>query len=155
MWEGQVEAGLTSLPLDVDALLAELEDPALESFEGLPAGTTMGHVHLRVATIPETVEFYRDLLGFELMATYGSQAAFLAAGGYHHHLGANSWESSGAPPPPPGTAALRQATIVLPDAAERDRVAGRVADAGQEPEQGMDGVAVRDPSGNRLLLAVG
>jgi len=153
VWEGQVEAGLTTLPLDVDALLAELEDPALESFEGLPAGTTMGHVHLRVATIPETVEFYRDLLGFDLMATYGSQAAFLAAGGYHHHIGANSWESSGAPPPPSGTAALRQATIVLPDAAERDRVTGRVADAGQEPEQGPDGVAVHDPSGNRLLLA--
>ncbi len=154
VWEGQVEAGLTTLPLDVDALLAELEDPALEPFEGLAAGTTMGHVHLRVATIPETVEFYRDVLGFDLMATYGSQAAFLAAGGYHHHIGANSWESSGAPPPPPGTAALRRATIVLPDATERDRVAGRVADAGREPESGPDGLTVRDPSGNRLLLAV-
>ena len=153
VWEGQVEGGLTTLPLDVDALLGELQDPALEPFEGLPAGTAMGHVHLRVATIPETVEFYRDLLGFDLMATYGSQAAFLAAGGYHHHIGANSWESSGAPPPPPGTAALRQATVILPDAAERDRVAGRVADAGQEPESGPDGVAIHDPSGNRLLLA--
>ena len=154
VWEGQVEAGLTSLPLDVDALLAVLEDPALEPFEGLPAGTAMGHHHLRVATIPETIEFYRDLLGFELMATFGSQAAFLAAGGYHHHIGANSWESSGAPPPPPGTAALRRATIVIPDAGERDLVAGRVADAGQEPESGPEGVTVRDPSGNRLLLAV-
>ena len=154
VWEGQVETGLTTLPLDIDALLAELEDPTLESFEGLPTGTTMGHLHLRVATIPETVGFYRDLLGFDLMATYGSQAAFLAAGGYHHHIGANSWESSGAPPPPPGSAALRQATILLPDAAERDRVAVRVADAGQEPEQGPDGVAVHDPSGNRLVLAV-
>lgn len=153
-WEGQVEAGLTTFPLDVDALLAELDDPATEPFEGLPAGTTMGHVHLRVATIPETIAFYRDVLGFELMASLGLQAAFLAAGGYHHHFGANIWESSGATPPPPGTAALRQATIVLPDAAERDQVAGRVADAGQESEAGSDGIAVRDPSGNRLLLAV-
>ena len=152
-WEGQVEAAMTTLPLDVEALLAELEDPASESFDGLPAGTTMGHVHLRVATIPETIEFYGDLLGFDLMASYGSQAAFLAAGGYHHHIGANTWESSGATPPPPGTAALRRTTIVLPDAGERDRVAGRVADAGQEPESGSDGVVVHDPSGNRLLLA--
>ena len=64
------------------------------------------------------------------MAQLGNQAAFLSAGGYHHHLGANTWESAGAAPPPPGTAALRHATIVLPDAAERDRVAGRSRDAG-------------------------
>ncbi len=151
-WDGRVEAGMTTLPLDVDALLGELDDPATEPFEGLPAGTTMGHVHLRVAGIPDTLAFYRDVLGFELMASYGSQAAFLAAGGYHHHIGANTWQSSGAPPPPPGTAALRQATIVLPDDAERDRVAGLVAAAGQEPEVGPNGVAVHDPSGNRLLL---
>ena len=153
-WEGQVEAGMTTLPLDVDALLAELDDRATEPFEGLPAGTTMGHVHLRVAGIPDTLAFYRDLLGFELMASYGSQAAFLAAGGYHHHVGANTWESNGAPPPPPGTAALRQATIALPDAAERDRVAARVAEAGQEPGPGPNGVTVLDPSGNRLVLAI-
>jgi catechol 2,3-dioxygenase len=154
VWDGQVEAGMTTLPLDVDALLAELDDPATEPFEGLPAGTTMGHVHLRVAEIPGTLAFYRDVLGFELMASYGSQAAFLAAGGYHHHVGANTWQSSGAPPPPPGTAALRQATIVLPDDAERDRVAARVAEAGQEPESGPNGIAVLDPSGNRLVLAI-
>jgi catechol 2,3-dioxygenase len=154
VWDGQVEAGMTTLPLDVDALLAELDDPATEPFEGLPAGTTMGHVHLRVAEIPGTLAFYRDVLGFELMASYGSQAAFLAAGGYHHHVGANTWQSSGAPPPPPGTAALRQATIVLPDDAERDRVAARVAEAGQEPEPRLNGVTVLDPSGNRLVLAI-
>jgi catechol 2,3-dioxygenase len=154
VWDGQVEAGMTTLPLDVDALLAELDDPATEPFEGLPAGTTMGHVHLRVAEIPGTLAFYRDVLGFELMASYGSQAAFLAAGGYHHHVGANTWQSSGAPPPPPGTAVLRQATIVLPDDAERDRVAARVAEAGQEPESGPNGVTVLDPSGNRLVLAI-
>jgi catechol 2,3-dioxygenase len=152
-WEGRVEEGMTTLPLDASSLLGELEDPETEPFDGLPVGTTMGHVHLRVATIPETVAFYRDLLGFDLMAMYGQQAAFLAAGGYHHHLGANTWESAGAPPPPAGTAALRQATILLPDTAERDRVAARVADAGQEPETAPDGIAVRDPSGNRLLLA--
>jgi catechol 2,3-dioxygenase len=50
----------------------------------------MGHVHLKVAAIPETVGFYRDLLGFGVMAQLGQQAAFLGAGGYHHHIGANT-----------------------------------------------------------------
>jgi catechol 2,3-dioxygenase len=77
VWEGQVGARLTTMPLDVQSLLGELADPAAEPFDGLPPGTVMGHVHLKVADIPETVAFYRDLLGFGLMAQLGRQAAFL------------------------------------------------------------------------------
>lgn len=152
LWEGRV-GEMNTQALDVDDLFGELEDPATEPFAGLPAGTDVGHVHLRVADIPSTVAFYRDVLGFDLMTTYGPHAAFLAAGGYHHHIGANVWQSMGAPPPPPGTAALRLATIVLPDPAERDRAAGRVRKAGGTLEERAGGVVMRDPSGNALLLA--
>src|SRR3954449_11157757 len=153
LWEGEVGRRMTTLPLDVDELLGELDDPAATPFEGLPAGTRIGHVHFRVADVPEAIRFYRDLLGFELMASLGAQAAFLAAGGYHHHIGANTWESRGATPAPPGTARLLRATVVLPSAAEVQRLAARVSDEGQEPEEGGGGVAVRDPSGNVLVLA--
>jgi len=155
VWDGQVDRRLTTLPLDADGLLNELDDPAAEPFEGLPGGTRMGHVHLRVAEIPETIEFYRDVLGFELSAALGGQAAFFAAGGYHHHIGANIWESAGASAPPPGFAALRHATILLPDVGERDRVLAQVAESGREPEENPDGLLVRDPSGNALLLTAG
>ncbi len=153
VWEGLVAARMTTDPLDVADLMGELDDPATEPFDGLPAGTDMGHVHLQVADVAATIDFYRDVLGFDVMAELFGSAAFLAAGGYHHHVGANTWHSLGASPPPPGTAALRHATIVLPEAAERDRVAARVADAGTEPEARDDGVLVRDPSGIGLLLA--
>ena len=102
VWEGHVFERLTTLPLDVPSLLGELDQPESEPFEQLPEGTVMGHVHLKVASIPDAVAFYRDVLGFGLMAQLGEQAAFLAAGGYHHHIGANTWESAGAPPPPEG-----------------------------------------------------
>jgi catechol 2,3-dioxygenase len=148
-WQGLVAERLTTIPLDVASLLGELRDPESEPFDGLPGGTVMGHVHLKVAAIPETIAFFRDGLGFALMAQLGLQAAFLAAGGYHHHFGGNTWESAGAPPPPPGSAALRHATIVLPDAAERDRVLDRVARHGYV----VDGSTIRDPSGNALVLA--
>ncbi len=151
-WEGRVGELITTAPLDVDDLLAELDDPATEPFDHLADGTVMGHVHLQAAAIPDTVSFYRDLLGFDLMAQLGNQAAFLSAGGYHHHLGANTWESAGAAPPPPGSAALRHATIVFPDAAERDRVAGVVSNSGRELADADGGPIVRDPSGNALLL---
>jgi len=154
VWEGAVFQRMTTLPLDVNDLLGQLPDPEAEPFDGLPVGTVMGHVHLRVASIDDTVSFYRGVLGFELMAQLGQQAAFLAAGGYHHHLGANTWESAGASPAPPGTAALRQATIVLPDAGERDRLLERLAHAGHEPGEQDGSPLVRDPSGNALALTV-
>jgi catechol 2,3-dioxygenase len=151
-WEGQVAARMTTLPLDVDDLLGELDD---EPFDGLPAGTVMGHVHVKVADVPEAVRFYRDGVGFGEMATLGRQAAFLGAGGYHHHIGANSWESAGAGPPPPGSAAMRRATIVLPDIAERERVLDRLAALGHPyHDDGYDPVVI-DPSGNPLALAAG
>ena len=71
---------------------------------------------------------------------------------YHHHLGGNTGNSLGASPPPAGAAALVRATVVLPDAAERDRLVAKVADAGQDPEPRQDGVQVRDPGGNAIVL---
>jgi catechol 2,3-dioxygenase len=153
-WEGKVGSTLSTTRLDVVSLLGELDDPASEPFSGMPAGTVMGHVHLKVATLADTIPFYRDMLGFGLMAQMGGQAAFLSAGGYHHHIGANTWESAGATPPPPGTAALRHATIVLSDEAQRDVVVGRLARSGRAPEETFAGLLVRDASGNALVLTV-
>jgi catechol 2,3-dioxygenase len=137
-WEGQVDR-IGTWPLDLDDLLGTLSGE--EAFDALPVGTTMGHVHLRVAEVEDTIRFYRELVGFDLMAQLGPQAAFLSAGGYHHHLGGNTWESAGAAPAPPGTARLRQFTILLPSAADRDEVAER-----------LGGEIAQDPSGNTLAL---
>ncbi len=154
LWEGQVAARMTTRRLDVDSLLGELGEHAPEPFDLLPAGTVMGHVHFKVAAIPETVAFYRDVLGFALMAQLGAQAAFLSVGGYHHHIGANTWESAGATAPPKGTAALRHATIVLADSGALDRVVARLEETRASVRRGDAGVEVPDPSGNRLLLTV-
>jgi catechol 2,3-dioxygenase len=147
VWEGQVDR-MGTWPLDLRDLVDALagEEPA---WEGLPAGTRMGHVHLRVSEIESTVAFYRDAVGLELMAQLGPQAAFLAAGGYHHHFGANVWESRGRPAAPPGSATLQHATIVFPDGAARDATVERVRAAAYEAQDAL----LTDPSGNRLLLA--
>jgi catechol 2,3-dioxygenase len=139
-WEGHVAQTMTTIPLDTESLLAEAGDA---DFSGLPDGTKVGHVHLCVRDVDETIGFYRDKLGMGLTAHLGDQAAFLSAGGYHHHLGGNTWETRGASPAPEGTARLLRFTIVLPDEAERDRVAERIG-----------GSEVLDPSGNPLALAV-
>jgi len=146
LWEGRVRELMTTIPLDVDSLFAELDEPRVE----LPDGTVVGHTHLCVSDVNDTVHFYRDELGFELMAQLGPMAAFLAAGGYHHHLGANTWESRGRPKAPAGTARLLEATILVPDDEELERVAGRL-----EVDVDEGGITVEDPSGNPLLLTAG
>jgi len=139
-------------PLNVESLMAELlpEGPA---WSGLPEKTRMGHVHLHVADLQRAVAFYHDLLGFDLVARYGPQAAFLSAGGYHHHIGLNTWAGAGAPPPPAGSVGLDFFTIYLPGRAELDQEARRIKDAGTTLEEKEDGLMVRDPSGNAMLLA--
>src|SRR4051812_10389265 len=150
-WERDGEfVKMATLPLDVQGVLSALE-PGAPAFELLPRGTTMGHVHLQVNDIPSTERFYTDLLGFELQARYGDQASFLAAGGYHHHVGANVWNSRGAGPPAPGWAALRHATVLLPDEDELERVSEQIPDAQRDPTAGT---TVTDPAGNKLVLAV-
>jgi len=151
LWDGQVWQRMTSLPLDTEDLVSILDDPATASFAGLPHGTIMGHVHLRVSEIAPTVAFYGDVLGFGLMAQLGAHAAFFSAGGYHHHLGANSWESAGAGQAPGGHASLRHATVVLPRADTRDALVERVGGAVDEADGSP---VIQDPSGNRLALAI-
>src|SRR3569623_158541 len=82
--------------------------------EPIAAGTRIGHVHLKVADLERALGFYCGVLGFELMQTYGNQAAFISAGGYHHHIGLNTWESKGGSPPAPGTTGLFHTAILYP-----------------------------------------
>ena len=80
----------------------------------IPTGTRIGHVHLKVANLQRSLDFYCRLLGFELMATYGQDAAFISAGGYHHHIGLNTWMSKDGDPAPRNSTGLFHTAILLP-----------------------------------------
>jgi catechol 2,3-dioxygenase len=144
------ELRMATLPLELDGVLAELGSEE-HAANGMPAGATMGHVHLQVADIPASEAFYNGALGLEVMVRSYPGALFLAAGGYHHHVGLNTWQSQGAPPPPEGALGLDHYELVLPDANERDAAAGRVGESGDAVHLD-EGVLATDPSGNRVLL---
>jgi len=80
----------------------------------IPAQTHIGHVHLKVADLNRSIEFYCDMLGFEVTTMYGNQAAFISAGGYHHHIGLNTWYSKDGPPAPLNSAGLFHTAILYP-----------------------------------------
>lgn len=121
-----------------------------------PAHPSVGHVHLRVADLPRAVAFY-ELLGFEVQARYGAEAAFLGAGGYHHHVGLNTWDSRGAGPPDAGRTGLYHAAFLYPDRAALAAVLRRVLGAGHVLTGASDhGVSealyLDDPDGNGVEL---
>src|SRR5690349_21157499 len=80
----------------------------------IPANTRIGHVHLKVADLARSLQFYRDLLGFELTMMHGDQAAFISAGGYHHHIGLNTWHSKNAAPSSSQGVGLYHTAILYP-----------------------------------------
>ena len=126
------------------------------SFEA-PAGTRIGHVHLKVADLDRALAFYCDILGLRLMQRYGTQAAFISAGGYHHHIGLNTWESKGGQPPGPGTTGLYHTAILYPSRAALAGVLKSVVEAGWPLEGASDhgvseAIYLRDPDGNGVEL---
>jgi catechol 2,3-dioxygenase len=145
------ELAMATLPLDIESILGELDSSEGQA-NGMPRGTTMGHVHLQVADIPAAERFYNRALGLDVTVRSYPGALFLSAGGYHHHIGLNTWQSEGAPPPPEGSLGLDRYELELPSAAERDSAADRLADEGAEPQRLDEGVLATDPSGNRVLL---
>jgi catechol 2,3-dioxygenase len=141
-------------PLDVQTLFGLLTpDDRLD--EPMPPGTTLGHVHLYVADLDATMRFYHGVLGFDDMGIARSfRMGMVSAGGYHHHIGFNTWVGEGVPPPPPDALGLRYFTVVLPDQNELDNLLRRVEQAAIATLQMKDGLLVRDPSQNGVLLTV-
>jgi catechol 2,3-dioxygenase len=95
----------------------------------IPVQTRIGHVHLKVADLDRALAFYRDLLGFELVMMYGSDAAFVSAGGYHHHIGLNTWHSKGGSPPPPSSTGLYHTAILYPTRKDLAAILKRLLEA--------------------------
>lgn len=155
MKDGKMDfASMPRQGIDLEELFAELERDRSQ-WLGLPADASVGHIHLRVADLRRSNEFYHQMLGFDVtLDGLGMGALFVSAGGYHHHIGMNIWQGAGMPPPPPEATGLRYYTVLLPEQAELERVVTRVKEAGIELSQTGDGVLVRDPSQNGVLFQV-
>ena len=122
----------------------------------IPAHTRIGHVHLKVSSISRSLDFYCGLLGFELITTYGKDAAFISAGWYHHHIGLNTRESKDAPPPPRHSTGLYHIAILYPTRKDLATIVQRLIDHGIRIWAADHGVSEAiyfdDPDGNGIEL---
>jgi len=123
----------------------------------VPAQTRIGHVHLKVADLNRALEFYSDLLGFEVTMMYGSQAAFISAGGYHHHIGLNTWHSKGLPPDSKDGVGLYHTAILYPTRKDLAIIYDRLRRAyypltGASDHGVSEALYLDDPDGNGVEL---
>jgi len=123
----------------------------------IPALTHIGHVHLKVADLQRSLNFYQGLLGFEVTMMYGNQAAFISAGGYHHHIGLNTWHSKGAAQALQNSVGLYHTAIVYPTRKDLAIIFNRLHSA-QYPFSGAsdhgvsEALYLDDPYGNGVEL---
>lgn len=141
--------------IDVDGLLAELgEKPVLQQF--MPAGTRIGHVHVHVRDLEESMKFYRDGLGFGGLFIIGAFGMGDVALDYVPHVIAfNIWAGRDAKPAPADVAGLRWFTVNVPDQKTLGEVRQRLSDLRVEVTDIANGFEVRDPSQNLVkVLAI-
>jgi catechol 2,3-dioxygenase len=140
-------------PLDLDALFSELDqDESLDV--PLPAGTQIGHMHLYVASLEASMNFYHDVLGYQegpVIPSFRMGEVGLDDR-QPHVIAFNTWKGSGIPPAPANALGLRYFTILLPSESEVQQVVKRIQAAGLPTEQAPEGVLVRDPSQINLVL---
>ena len=123
----------------------------------VPAQTKIGHVHLKVGDLKRSMDFYCDLLGFEVTTTYGDQAAFISAGGYHHHIGLNTWQSKNAPPASAYGVGLFHLAVLYPTRKDLAEIFIRLNKAdykftGASDHGVSEALYLNDPDGNGVEL---
>ncbi|NIK11387.1 VOC family protein [Alkalibacillus almallahensis] len=149
-WQnGQVDMAVD--PIDAGEILKHASD---SGWQGLPANTTMGHIHLHVAELNQTKQFYTDGLGMEVVCRLGDQALFIADGHYHHHIGINVWNGVGAPPTADDSPGLKSYTIQLGSDEQKQTVLKQLDNINADMTEENGEAVATDPSGNRIRLVV-
>ncbi|MEH7178129.1 VOC family protein [Neobacillus vireti] len=150
-WKG-TEVAMTVDPLDFKNLLTTVIQGT--TWNGMPAGTVMGHIHLHVSELNKTEEFYVNGLGFDVVNRYGAQALFISTGKYHHHIGLNTWNGIGAPAPAKNSVGLESFTLILPNEEARKQIIRNLRQIGANVMEENNTFVTHDPSGNRVELAI-
>ena len=151
-WKWHVDqVEMATLPLKMDELIGVSQ----EKWTNIPPETIMGHIHLHVKDLDETVKFYTEGLGYDIVAKYPG-AVFLSTGGYHHHIGMNIWNGVGAMKPTDNSVGMESYVIDIVDEDTRNELIKNLQKISSEVnmKKTADDYIFHDPSGNKILLRI-
>lgn len=144
--DGQI-AGIVE-PMDTDDVLSV----ARPEFDGMPDGTTMGHIHLHVDNLDDTLAFYTSVMGLGFKFPMGGQAVFMASGDYHHHLGSNIWKGSNLPAPVSIHQAGLRASVWTANQTDFEYILNQLTASNIDFEQTEGSLTFNDNSGLRVIV---
>lgn len=139
--DGEI-VGVT-LEMDAEAVIAASDD----TWDGFPKGTTVGHVHLKVADLMQTEAFFTEVLGLSLKNNFGNQAKFFATGDYHHHIGSNIWLGKNIPAMSENDLGLDYFSFSVPTQTELDRLEEHWKNQIDYTKEASGSLTVVDPNG--------
>jgi catechol 2,3-dioxygenase len=147
---------MDTLPLNLDALVSEMNEEEIKSSIAFPTGARIGHMHLKVTNLERSIKFYHEKIGLDITVNWKSMgAAFLSAGGYHHHIGINTWHSLDGEIFSDNKAGLENFTINIPDRSSFNTLMATLASSKQQQnEQNTDEnqFIISDPDGIQIVI---
>lgn len=144
------EVAMTTDPVNFEELMKHQVEG--ESWQGLPEGTLMGHIHLYVDELEKTEQFYVEGLAFDVVNRFGGQALFLSDADYHHHIAVNTWQGVGASRPAENSAGMESYRIVYNDEKAVQTTVTNLEKIGAKVTEEDDRILTEDPAGNRIEL---
>lgn len=150
-WDSN-EVAMTTIRLDIQNLLTSIKPEG--KWEGMPQSTVMGHIHLHVAELEKTEEFYIKGLGLGVVNRFAGQALFMSDKKYHHHVAINVWNGVGAPKPANNSVGLESFTLIFADEQKRQETINNLQEIAAPVIEEKNQWITQDPSGNTIVLAV-
>lgn len=144
--DGRYQGG--TYAFDLDKTLAE----ATSIWTGLPEATRIGHMHLQVAELDKTEQFYVEGLGFDITSKKDG-SLFLSKDRYHHYIGLNTWSGLNLPAPPENARGLKKFKFFFTQE-ELDEAKVQLTRLDFHFEENADSITVKDPSGNTIEIIV-
>lgn len=157
-WNQDEQVHMVTEQLNFQPILAAADG----NWNGLPADTVMGHVHLSVVNLDKSEQFYTNVLDYNVVTRYGAQALFVSTGKYHHHFGLNTWNSNNGDAPKNDMVGLKSFTVVLKDAQYAEEVKQSLTNNGfivenfaEAPSHGGTQLfSTVDPNGLRIVFTL-
>lgn len=149
-WKNE-QVQMTTDPLSAEEVMKSANG---KQWSGMPDETIIGHIHLHVSNLYEARDFYEDVLGYDVVCEYGSQALFLSTGRYHHHIGMNTWNGVGAQPPSENSVGMKSYSIAIPNSEYLNRIKHSLQVRKMKYVEVEEKLCFNDPSGNPIAIYV-